>query len=311
MKFNPTIGTDLSGKLGGIVASHNTYGSYFKKLVKPVNKKTAAQQSQRQAVAFVSQSYRQLNPTVQSSFVSTQQVHTSRKGAKVVMTGQAAFMQLNTMRQRLGLPIITSPVTNPDPVTMTPPAVTFTSATQVSITFSADAWNASDGGVIVSGAILTSSGISYKAPVNAVALLPNPGADAVAVTLPFAVPIGGRVRLSFHATAPDGRQTTYVTVDATNPSFPPPPPTTPLLQVLQVTHIPTTSQALWEFDRSITNLDSSGMKINNVAPTAQSAFNKAALLTYDAQPAAQDDWTIDSNGSNMPHLLVPQSGKVS
>ena len=47
MLFVPTIGTKLSGSLGGIVASHNRFGSYFRQRTVPVNPDTADQQMVR------------------------------------------------------------------------------------------------------------------------------------------------------------------------------------------------------------------------------------------------------------------------
>lgn len=222
MKFKPILGSDLSGHVGGVVASHNTYGPYFRQRVRPVNKKTPAQSAQRAAIAFVSQTWRALSTTVQASWTSAVLVHTSRKGDRVTLTGQAAYMQLNTLRRRIGLALLPSPPTDPTAVPLTPPAVVFTAAAAVTIDFAADAWNDADGGVIVSGALLTSSGKTFASPINGVVTLVNPGTSPVAVTLPFAVPIGARLRLVFHATSPDGRQSTYVSVDATNTSFAPP-----------------------------------------------------------------------------------------
>lgn len=43
MKFKPLLGTDLSGSIGGIVASHNRGGAYFRNRVIPVNPGTAFQ----------------------------------------------------------------------------------------------------------------------------------------------------------------------------------------------------------------------------------------------------------------------------
>lgn len=44
MKFKPLIGTDLSGSVGGITASHNRGGAYFRNRSIPVNPNTAFQQ---------------------------------------------------------------------------------------------------------------------------------------------------------------------------------------------------------------------------------------------------------------------------
>lgn len=47
MKFIPLLGTDLSGSLGGITASHNRGGAYFRNRAIPVNPNTVFQQAVR------------------------------------------------------------------------------------------------------------------------------------------------------------------------------------------------------------------------------------------------------------------------
>ena len=50
MKFKSPLMSTASGKLAGIVASHNRYGSYFRKLSVPVNPQSAGQVRVRQAL---------------------------------------------------------------------------------------------------------------------------------------------------------------------------------------------------------------------------------------------------------------------
>lgn len=54
MLFKPIIGTDLSGKVGGIVASHNAGGAYFRAATIPTNPNTTFQQAVRNAVSQLS-----------------------------------------------------------------------------------------------------------------------------------------------------------------------------------------------------------------------------------------------------------------
>lgn len=51
MKFKPLLGTDLSGSVGGIVASHNRGGAYFRNRAIPVNPNTTFQQVVRGLMA--------------------------------------------------------------------------------------------------------------------------------------------------------------------------------------------------------------------------------------------------------------------
>lgn len=54
MKFKPLLGTDLSGSVGGIVASHNRGGAYFRNRAIPVNPNTSFQQVVRGLMSSLS-----------------------------------------------------------------------------------------------------------------------------------------------------------------------------------------------------------------------------------------------------------------
>lgn len=57
MKFKGTIGADLSGSLGGIVASHNRGGTYFRFRSTPVNPRSARQVLVRTIIQQLSDAY--------------------------------------------------------------------------------------------------------------------------------------------------------------------------------------------------------------------------------------------------------------
>lgn len=50
MKFKPVLGSEMSGSIGGITASHNLGGSYFRNRVIPTNPNTPQQQTIRSLV---------------------------------------------------------------------------------------------------------------------------------------------------------------------------------------------------------------------------------------------------------------------
>jgi len=292
VKFKPLLGSDLSGHLGGIVASHNTYGPYFRQRVRPVNAKSTAQQAQRAAVALIAKLWSQLDPTVRSAWIAASVVKTSRKGDKVTLTGQAAWMYVNILRQRAGLALVTAPPSGSSTITLTAPVVTLTSATAANIQFAGDSWNAPQGAVAISAGLLTSSGKSYLVPPRAVEIHANPGTVPYSVMLPFAVPINARVRLQFHATDPAGYQTTYKTVDALNPSYPPPAPTAPT--VLRVTSTGS-DMMIMEFDIPVTGISVGSIHANaaansNAAPTADPRVWQIDFAAYSPGPG--DAWTI-------------------
>jgi len=312
MRFKPLLATDLAGKMGGIVASHNTYGPYLRSLVKPVNQKTQAQQSQRRAVSAVSQSWRTLGTPDQAAWAAAQVTKTSRKGEKVTLSGQAAYMSVNTMRSRAGATILISPPSTPGAATLTPPTITFASATTVTITFTADPWNASGGAVVISAALLTSSGKSFASASRAVATLTNPGTAPITVTLPFAVPIGARVRLEFHASEPGGRVSTYESVDATNPSFAPP---TPLLPTITSIETIGTKRFRINFSRAV-SVTGTGLEdvviagdTTGLADGSQLGSRHYLLATYGSADGSGLTWSMTTSTTAVDEpMAVPETG---
>jgi hypothetical protein len=309
MKFKPILGSDLSGHVGGVVASHNTYGPYFRQRVKPVNKKTTAQQAQRSSIAAVAQTWRSLDPTVQAAWLAASIVKTSKKGDKVTLTGAAAFQFVNTLRVRLGLGLVTNPPTSTIVPTLTPPSISMTGAYTLSIAWPGDTWDLIGGGVIMSAALLTSAGRSFSTPSLAVGGFPGPVASPQTVNLPFSVPIGGRARVLLHATAPDGRQTTYVSVDVANPSFAPPTPG--LVSVLSVKSL-AGSQALWEFSGPVSLATPAKLLINGTGATGTVTNPSPAstIVLYASQPNPADTWSITDATATLPLTQLPATGSV-
>lgn len=309
MKFKPILGSDLSGHIGGVVASHNTYGPYFRQRVRPVNVRSGPQRAQRTSLARVSQSWRGLDPTVRLAWAAATIVKTSRKGDRVNLSGQAAYQFVNTIRDRLGVPYVTSPPTSTTTASITAPSINFTSATVLSVTFAADGWNDTDGGVIVSAGLLTSSGKSFAIANRAGGQFVDPGTAATTLTLPFAVPIGGRVRLTYHATNPDGRISEYLDQDVTNPSFPPPPVTT--RHLVSVTVIDATT-ALWTYDGVITVTPGADVNLlvgaGSATAVAQGGPN-SAIASYTGPIAAGDPWGTPSQPTTISQPIEnPKTG---
>jgi hypothetical protein len=309
VKFKPILGSDLSGHIGGVVASHNTYGPYFRQRVRPVNPKTLAQQAQRSSIAAVSQTWRSLDPSVIAEWAAATISKTSRKGDKINLSGQAAFMNVNTLRRRMSLPIVSDPPTSTEVPAITTPTIAFTSATTLTITFAGDAWNAPNGGVIMSGALLTSAGKSYATPNRAIGFKVNPGTGAVSVTVPFATPIGARIRIVFHATAPDGRLSQYVSVDVTNPSFPPPSPIA--VHVVSVTAYGS-SEAMWLFDGDVPSITPAKLLIGGIGATGIQVRPdlRTIGLSYAAMPTTGDTWSITDPTATTPPTALPSTGSV-
>lgn len=309
MKFKPLIGSDLSGHMGGIVASHNTYASYFRQRKHPVNSKTAPQQAQRLALQILSSTWRSLSAGTQLAWRGAKLTKKSRSGNVVTLSGQGAYMYINLMRQRIGLPLVDLPPSSSDPTTFTPPTVVLTAPNTLTVTFdAADEWNAVGGGVIVSGSAPLTPGVQYCQSFAAVGSVEHPAATPQVFTYPMSVPGSRTIRIRFHCSGPDGRQTLVYDMDITTPAL-----ATLVVNVQEVTAL----TALWVFDHNVTSdaAASPELKCDGTSPTgtAQAGVN-SVLGTYAAgHVAAGKAWSIaglPTHLTSTPAIGVPQSGVI-
>jgi hypothetical protein len=224
MKFRPTIGTDMSGRLGGVVASHNTYGSYFRSLVRPVNVNSPGQQLVRQTFGQLSQAWRGLTPTQRNGFVSAAPALTvpDVTGGSLILTGQALFMRVNQLKQLLLQPVLNTPPTSTVIPKLSTPTVTVFTDGSVGIDYVfSDPWNVATGGVQVSVSPLQSPGRSFIGQYLNLVGGATAGVISTTVTLnlPMDISSGGLLRFRFRAVTDDGRLSPFIYVDATVPSL--------------------------------------------------------------------------------------------
>lgn len=94
MKFLSQLVTSASGKIGGIVASRNAAGSYFRSRVKPTNPKTLAQSGARSQFATASKQWQNLTDSVRGAWKMWAAEHPKRDrlGVTVARTGQQEYV---------------------------------------------------------------------------------------------------------------------------------------------------------------------------------------------------------------------------
>lgn len=100
------IVADMRNKLAGTVFSKNRYGAYTRTKVTPVNRRTEAQQLQRQQFGSLSASYRQLTAEQIAAWnaAAKQFTRTDVFGNQRNLTGQTLYVGLNRNLMNIGQP---------------------------------------------------------------------------------------------------------------------------------------------------------------------------------------------------------------
>jgi hypothetical protein len=143
-KFKPILG-ELSGKLAGVVFSHNTAGMYVRQKSTPVNGSSTRQQLVRSRLAYLSSSYQALSDTQRALWANYGAMNPSVDGfgAAVALTGQQAFCQLSARLLNTGGVFAASPPATTNtypPVSLTvaiasPATITLSGAATLGATF--------------------------------------------------------------------------------------------------------------------------------------------------------------------------------
>jgi len=108
MKFVPSIGADYSGSLGGITASRNRYGSYFRRKSSPVNPNSTRQQAVRAYFATAVVGWTSLTAAQRSAW-NTYAANTpfvDGLGNQRFVTGQNMYIRSAVLRAQIGEALI-------------------------------------------------------------------------------------------------------------------------------------------------------------------------------------------------------------
>ena len=164
MKFTPGIAIGAaSGSIGGTTFSRNRYGAYTRTRAIPVNPNTLAQQNARSRLSTYSANWQTLTASQQLAWKSwaNQNPITNTLGAQQVLTGQAAYVGLNTR-----LALATDTAIDVPPLTPAPTSLVSLSGTwdigagDFQLIFTATPLGADDR-LWVQAAVVSSAGINY------------------------------------------------------------------------------------------------------------------------------------------------------
>lgn len=147
MLFKSALLTTGSGKIKGIVASHNRGGQYFRGLTIPTNPNTAQQQVVRDAlkslVGFWQNTLTAVQRTTWQTYADNVPVRNAL-GDAINLTGQNMYIRSNVSRQQASLPRIDAAPVTYDLGSFTAPTLTLQSGTNAgTLTWTGtDAWTA-------------------------------------------------------------------------------------------------------------------------------------------------------------------------
>lgn len=224
MLFVPTIGTQYSGKMGGLVAAHGPSGPYFRFNANPTNPATPQQTVVRNALGNLVATWQTLTDFQRGSWESyaANVPTTNRIGATIFLTGQQWFVGVNTLRLQAGLSLnpLCSSVFSLSPLTL--PTVAPSEASQVlTVTYdNTDEWATTSGGalLIYVGREKSVTTNFFAGPYQfAGAILGDtitpPTSPDVVIESPFPMTEGNRLFVRAVGVVFTGRRTTPVKLD--------------------------------------------------------------------------------------------------
>lgn len=217
MLFKPLIGAELSGSIGGITASHNKGGAYFRSRVVPVNPATPAQGIVRQLMGTLAARWAAILSPAQRDAWDTYALNVpllNRLGESVNVTGLNMYQRSNIPREQNGLARVDNAPTVFTLGDFTAPTVaSLTPPTAMSLNFTvADGWVSEDGAamLIYGSRQQNQSILFFKGPYRqyVLQLLGDSGvppASPFAGVHPFVVAAGNKAFLKVSVTRADGR----------------------------------------------------------------------------------------------------------
>lgn len=224
MLFNGTLIAEASGRLGGVIFSHNAGGQYIRAGTIPTNPNTPFQQVVRTAVSSLTSSWRSILAAAQRAawdlYASNVPV-TNRIGKQVNISGLAMFVRSNVARVQAGEDaVITAPGIFNLGVFTRANALNATEAAQTidigfAPTLPEDPWLSQTGSFLLAyvSRPQNPSVLFFKGPYRFAGSLQGdvvPPTAPFVVNVPFAFVEGQRVFTKSVVTLADGRYTSSI-----------------------------------------------------------------------------------------------------
>lgn len=222
MLFTSQVIASASGSAGGLTASRNRYGMYFRARVVPVDPSTIRQQFARAFFRTAAVTWRTLTD-VQREGWETYADNTpmqNRLGQTVTLTGFAQFVRTNSASLSIGLGLIDDPPTVFGLPEFTPPAIVSIVGTVLTVSFDVgDTWVSEDGSALtVSISRPVSVSVNFfKGPFQKTGLVlgdaTTPPTSPAVLSSNFTYTAGQKGFVSFRMMRADGRYS-QILIDA-------------------------------------------------------------------------------------------------
>lgn len=217
MKYKPLIGTSMSGSLGGIVASHNAGGAYFRSKVIPTNPNTTFQQAVRAAMSTLTNVWQNTLTQAQRDAWKTYADNVpvlDKIGAAITLSPLAMYIRSNVIRLQNAVARVDAAPTIFNLGTFTAPLATTSSTGAQTISFSYT--NTDDWAITTLGFLIfqfsrpQNSGIQFfKGPYRLASKVAGntttPPTSPAAIAAPFPFAAGQKVFFRATAITADGR----------------------------------------------------------------------------------------------------------
>lgn len=216
MKFKPLLATDLSGSLGGITASHNKGGAYFRNRAIPTNPGTVQQQAVRNAMSFLASRWVSVLTETQRAAWTTYSENVplvDPLGEPRVVGALPMYQRSNVPRRQAGLTVIDDAPTVFNLGDFTTPGITLSAiGDTMDVAFEeTDAWvDEDDAAMLVYMSRPQNVSINFfKGPYRLAGSIDGdsvaPPTSPATINAPFPFAVGNRVFAQFTVTRSDGR----------------------------------------------------------------------------------------------------------
>lgn len=152
MKFKPLIGAQMSGSIGGVTASHNRFGTYFRVRAVPTNPNTAFQAAVRATFGFLASAWKEVTVVRREGWETYAQGTpvTGPTGDPITLTGQQMYIRNNAARIAQGLAKVDKPPVAFGNTVLSTVSVAITAITNaMSVAFlNTDEWAIADDGAL-------------------------------------------------------------------------------------------------------------------------------------------------------------------